>query len=58
MSNACESCCYFEYDEEYDDYICTISMDEDEIGRYLSGADDFCRYYRPYDEYGIVRKQN
>ena len=58
MSNQCESCAYYDYDEEYDEYYCTVNMDEDEIEKFMSGSYDSCRYYSPYDEYKIVRKQN
>ena len=26
----CESCVYYSYDEDYDDYICEMDLDEDE----------------------------
>ncbi len=54
----CESCAYYDYDEEYDEYYCTVNMDEDEIEKFMSGSFDSCRYYSAYDEYKIVRKQN
>jgi hypothetical protein len=25
----CESCVYFDYDEEYEENVCTINLDED-----------------------------
>lgn len=28
MGGKCESCVYYSYDEEYDDYICEIDLDE------------------------------
>ena len=58
MSNQCESCAYYDYDEEYDEYYCTVNMDEDELEKFMSGSYDSCRYYSPYDEYKIVRKHN
>ena len=27
----CDNCQYFDYDEEYGDYFCTMMLDEDEI---------------------------
>lgn len=54
----CESCAYYDYDEEYDEYYCTVNMDEDEIEKFMSGSFDCCRFYSPYDEYKVVRKQN
>lgn len=45
------------YDEDEDAYFCTAEMDEDEAARLFDSNKD-CPYYRPEDEYGIVRKQN
>ena len=33
----CEACCFYNYDEEYDEYICDVDLDEDEMVRFLSG---------------------
>ena len=54
---SCDTCLYYEYDEEYDCYGCQVSMDEDEMARFLSDAHYSCPYYRYGDEYTIVRKQ-
>ena len=54
----CETCANYIYDEEYDCYTCDINLDEDEMMRFLSGANFECSYYQLYDEYKIVRKQN
>ena len=54
----CESCAYFDYDEEYDEYYCTVNLDEDEMEKYMSGNMNSCHYYSAYDGYKIVRKQN
>ena len=27
----CEACCFYNYDEDYDEYICDVDLDEDEI---------------------------
>lgn len=53
----CESCAYFDYDEEYDCYMCTINVDEDDYASFIGGHNS-CPYYHFYDEYSIVRKQN
>ena len=29
----CESCVFYQYDENYDDYVCDMDLDEDEIDR-------------------------
>ena len=58
IKSNCDMCMYFEYDEEYDEYACSMRMDEDEIARLRSFSSGFsCPYYRPGDEYKIVNKQ-
>ena len=54
----CESCTHYVYDDEWDCYYCSVSLDEDEMGRFLAGTNYSCPYYQLYDEYKIVRKQN
>ena len=54
----CEMCLYYEYDEEFDCYVCSMNLDEDEMYRFMSGKFKDCPYYNPGDEYSIVRKQN
>ena len=53
----CESCVFYDYDEDYDSYVCTVNLDQDELGRFLSGQTKACPYYRFYDEYKSVQKQ-
>lgn len=48
----------YEYDEEYDCYDCSADMDEDDLYRFTQDSSHQCPYYRPGDEYTIVRKQN
>lgn len=57
MADICESCAHFVLDEEYGDY-CSVSLDEDEMERFLTQNTTGCHYYQLYDEYKIVRKQN
>ena len=52
----CERCVYFRYDEEADMELCDLSFDEDELLQLY--AAQRCPYFRLYDEYGTVRKQN
>lgn len=54
----CEECAYYMYDEEYESYFCDMSLDEDEMMRFMQGSFDSCPYYRLGDEYAVVRKQN
>ena len=53
----CESCMNYEYDEEYDYYVCTQDLDQDEMYRFVTGQFQECPYYRFGDEYSIVKKQ-
>ena len=54
----CDECAYYSYDEEYESYFCEMSLDEDEMLKFLQNSFDSCPYYRPGDEYAVVRKQN
>ncbi len=54
----CDMCANYCYDEEYDEYYCDISLDEDEYLRFLSSSNDNCPYYKNGDEYEVVRHQN
>lgn len=53
----CEYCMNYEYDEDYECYVCTQNLDEDEMVRFVKGDFHSCPYYRFGDEYKIVRKQ-
>lgn len=53
----CESCIFYSYDEDYDDYICEMDLDEDEMVRFLSARADACPYWRPGDDYRTARRQ-
>ena len=54
----CESCVYYDYDEDYEAYVCCAGLDEDDMVRFLSGNTARCPYYRFYDEYKSVQRQN
>lgn len=56
MAN-CDECMNYSYDEDYECYTCMMNLDEDELYRFISGKFSDCPYYRPGDEYTIVRKQ-
>ena len=53
----CEDCLYYDYDEEYEEYLCRMSLDEDEMVRFIHSGRGVCPYYRFYDEYKSVQKQ-
>lgn len=54
----CESCEFFDCNDEDGTRECQIALDEDEFLRFMSGHYSECPYYRYYDEYKSVRKQN
>lgn len=53
----CETCAYYTYDEEWEEYVCDLNLDEDEYSRLIQGHYKQCPYYRDGDEYKIARKQ-
>lgn len=57
MQGSCETCAYYAYDEDYEEYVCDISLDEDELVRFLSDRHYACPYYRSGDEYAVARRQ-
>ena len=57
MAQSCESCEFYDYDEDADAYVCNVGLDEDEMVRFVAGQTKNCHYYRYYDEYKSVHKQ-
>ena len=57
MGCECDTCWYFDYDEEFDEYACMMDLDEDEMYRFLSSGKSHCPYYRQGDDYTLARKQ-
>lgn len=57
MTTDCNSCSFYVYDEEYEEYDCQVNMDEDDYVRLMSDSRYACPYYQADDEYKIVRKQ-
>jgi hypothetical protein len=57
QQGACSSCAYLEYDEDYEEYLCSIDMDEDDWVRVMESSHGACPYYRNGDEYAVVRHQ-
>lgn len=58
MKTRCDDCMYYEYDEDSETYSCAVNLDEDEAERFMGGQNDHCAYFRFYDEYKMVKKQN
>lgn len=57
-SSSCDSCEFYIYDDEAGEYVCDISLDEDEMADFYAKNTGSCPYYRFYDEYKSVQKQN
>ncbi|MCR5203335.1 MAG: DUF6472 family protein [Lachnospiraceae bacterium] len=57
MDIICETCAYYAYDEEFEEYVCDINLDEDEYARLLQSNYKTCPYYKNGDEYKVVRHQ-
>ncbi len=57
FGNACDTCAYLAYDEDYEDYVCDINMDEDDYARLSAGRFRECPFYRNGDEYLVARRQ-
>lgn len=57
MSQNCEFCINYEYDEECEDMVCTVDMDMDDYQTYQLSGSKNCPFFRMGDEYTIVHKQ-
>lgn len=57
MEAQCDTCWYYDYDEEYDEYSCMLELDEDEVYRILTDRQGRCPYYRQGDDYTLARRQ-
>lgn len=56
-NNQCDSCMYLAYDDEFDEYYCSMNMDQDEREKLMFDNRSGCKYYRFGDDYTIVKKQ-
>jgi hypothetical protein len=54
----CDDCEHYDYDDDFECYYCKIDLDEDEMLHFMSGNSGTCPYYKFYDEYKSVQKQN
>ena len=57
MGCECDTCWYYDYDEEFDEYACMMDLDEDEMYRFMTSGKSHCPYYRQGDDYTLARKQ-
>lgn len=56
-AGACDTCVFYDYDEDYDTYSCRVNLDQDEMSRFVTHRTASCPFYRFYDEYKSVHKQ-
>ena len=55
----CESCEFARFDEVTGELVCDALLDEDDMVDFLTRSNNKgCKYYRFYDEYKTVQKQN
>ena len=57
MGCECDTCWYYDYDEEFDEYVCIMDLDEDEMYHFLTSGKSHCPYYRQGDDYTLARRQ-
>ena len=54
----CETCQYYDFDDEYGDYVCSQMLDEDEMVRFLERRNDACPFYhRGESDYYLSGRQ-
>ncbi len=58
QESMCQRCLYYDYDEESGEDCCQLYLDEDEMVSFIGRRTAHCPYFRDYDEYKTVRKQN
>ena len=58
MTQSCDTCEFFDWDEELQENVCFADLDEDDYGRLMQNRSAKCPYYKYYDEYKTVQKQN
>ena len=53
----CDYCAYNAYDDETDEYYCSVNLDEDDMARFMSRKYKSCPYFKNGDEYQVVKHQ-
>ena len=56
MESNCDSCEFFDWDDDMQENVCILNLDEDEYYRMVSSSR--CPFYKFYDEYKTVQRQN
>ena len=52
--SSCDTCVYYVYDEDEEDYFCEAYMDEDEVARLANDHRAACPFDRLDDESAVV----
>ena len=52
----CDTCEFYNWDENMQENVCTANRDEDEFYRMMTSRK--CPFYKYYNEYKSVQKQN
>ena len=45
MQTNCDFCAYNEYDEEEDEYYCSVNMDEDDMARFDAKVEEMVKQF-------------
>lgn len=56
----CDSCAFYSYDEEDEEWYCTADVDEDDMAMMMQEEAHHgqrCPYWQNGDEYAVVRHQ-
>ncbi len=56
QKRCCDTCEFCDASEDGEP-VCSLALDEDEMGDFLGGNTGECHYYRYYDEYKSVHRQ-
>ena len=56
-SGSCDTCAYYAYDDDMEEYVCDMDIDEDDYVRLMQNKFKGCPYYKDGDEYKVVRHQ-
>lgn len=58
IKSSCDTCEFYDWDDDMDDNVCIANLDEDEYVRMMESPNGRCPFYKYYDEYKSVQKQN
>ena len=53
----CETCEFYDWDEDMQENVCIANLDEDEFYRIIATRQTRCPYYRQGDDYTLARRQ-